>query len=58
MSQATTSANRLHRYAEGRMWVELELSCDMHAKVYPNINNGVYRCGFAQKQGAYEEAFK
>ena len=25
--------------------------------IYPNVNNGVYRCGFATTQHAYEEAF-
>jgi len=29
----------------------------LNASIYPQVNNGVYRCGFATTQAAYDEAF-
>ena len=31
---------------------------EVNAWVYPNLNNGVYRCGFAKSQGAYDTAIE
>ena len=30
----------------------------LNARIYPNVNNGVYRAGFATSQAAYDEAFR
>jgi len=30
----------------------------LNARIYPAVNNGVYRAGFATTQGAYEDAFQ
>jgi glutathionyl-hydroquinone reductase len=29
----------------------------VNERIYNNVNNGVYRCGFAKSQAAYDEAF-
>lgn len=49
----THGANALDLYPE-----PLQTEIDqLNAKIYPNLNNGVYRAGFATTQEAYEEAF-
>lgn len=30
----------------------------LNSRIYPRLNNGVYRAGFATTQAAYEEAFR
>ena len=36
---------------------ELRAEIDaLNARIYPTVNNGVYRCGFARSQPAYDEA--
>ncbi|HME05786.1 MAG TPA: glutathione S-transferase C-terminal domain-containing protein, partial [Bryobacteraceae bacterium] len=46
--------------ARGRLLRPRELAAEIDAlndMIYPAINNGVYRAGFATSQAAYDEAF-
>lgn len=48
------TGNRLDLYPE-----PLQAQIDeLNERIYPAVNNGVYRAGFATTQEAYEEAFK
>jgi len=38
-------------------WLQADID-DLNQMIYDNINNGVYRTGFATSQPAYEDAFK
>lgn len=49
-----------HREGAPNLWPE-ELEDEMNAvmkRIYTEINNGVYRCGFAGSQESYEAAFE
>jgi putative glutathione S-transferase len=47
------TGNRLDLYPDA-----LQMPIDeLNERIYPAVNNGVYRAGFATSQGAYEEAF-
>ncbi len=42
------------RYYPAHLAEEID---SLNQRIYDDVNNGVYRCGFAQSQEAYEEAF-
>ena len=47
--------------APGPLFRPPELASDidaLNAEIYPAVNNGVYRAGFATSQTAYEEAYR
>jgi putative glutathione S-transferase len=47
------TGNRLDFYPEA---LRAEIN-QLNEQIYPAVNNGVYRAGFATSQGAYEQAF-
>ena len=55
----STQWTALHRRAAPNLYPEeLRTAIDaVNAEVFRDVNNGVYRCGFATSQGAYETAY-
>jgi putative glutathione S-transferase len=55
----STEWTRYHRTGAPSLYPEsLRVEIDeVNALVYQDVNNGVYRCGFATSQEAYDEAF-
>jgi len=53
VNDATSEQKKLDLYPQ-ELRAEIDKVNDL---VYGNINNGVYRCGFAKSQEAYEEAY-
>jgi len=47
---------RVHVYASCDQALRSEIDA-VNEWVYLDINNGVYKCGFAQSQAAYDDAF-
>ncbi|HEY0700508.1 MAG TPA: glutathione S-transferase C-terminal domain-containing protein [Micromonospora sp.] len=56
----STEWRRFHRPGAPDLYpVELRPEMDaLMAEVHRDVNNGVYRCGFATSQAAYDEAYK
>ena len=53
--------SEIHYYPSGASGKNAELCSEidqLNEEIYSAVNNGVYRCGFAQSQSAYEAAYE
>lgn len=49
-----------HRHGAPDLWPEAHLDemADINERVFHDVNNGVYKCGFASDQAAYDKAYE